>query len=128
MFGIFGTPNEVKITCKEIESEISESLAAPIIKQEAIKLAKDKSKTGYSIKKEGLSPKVLAHILITNSIQALIISGQFHVYRGTLNAVGQSMVECWDYSVNQMQKLGRYSHEEAENDKKWLRDEIQKIG
>ena len=128
MFKLFGTPKEVKETCNDIESGVLDNLAASTIKDAAIKRAKDREKTVYSIKEEGLSPKVLAHILITNSIQELVGSGQFHIYRGTLNVVGNAMVESWDHSVDQIRKLGHYSQEEADNDKRWLRDEIQKMG
>jgi hypothetical protein len=119
---------EVEETCQEIESEILDNLAAPEIKSTAIKKAKDKKKTIASINEDGLTPQLLAHILITNAIQELIGSGQYHVYRGTLNAVGNALVESWDYSVDQLEKLGRYSSEEAAEDKSWLRNEIKNMG
>ena len=128
MFELFGTPKEVKDTCYEIESGVFDNIAASAIKNAAIDLARDKEKTIYSIKEEGVSPAILAHILITNSIQELLLSGQYHVYRGILNAVGNAMVDCWDNSVDQLEILGRYSPQEAEDDKNWIRNEIKLIG
>jgi len=128
MFKLFKTPVEVKDTCYEIELGVLDNLATNIIQSGAIALAKNKKKTVHSVKKEGLSPNILAHILITNTIQVLLGSGQYHVYRGVLNAVGDTMLESWDHSVNQMESLGKYSSEEAIKDKEWLRDQIKKIG
>ena len=128
MLNLFGASKEVKETCEAIESGILGNLAASAIKSKAIEQAKDKEKTIYSIKNEGLTPQILAHILITNAIQALLGSGQYHIYRGILNTVGKAMVESWDNSVNQMEKLGRYGPEEVAEDKSWLRNEIMKMG
>jgi hypothetical protein len=128
MFNIFGLPKEVKDTCHEIESGILDNRATSTIKSAAFNLAKDKENTIYSIKNDVLTLQVLAHILITNAIQTLIGSGSYHIHRGILNFLGKEMLASWDHSVDQLERLGRHSLEEAAEDKRWLRNEIKKNG
>jgi len=112
---------------KNVQEELN-NIAFDEIKDEIIKQIKEKDKIVYSIKKEDISPRTLVFLIITNVIQSILSTGQYHVYRGTLNIIGTELLKIWDYAVNQLEKSGFHSPQAAEEDRKWIREQIKNVG
>ena len=121
---------EVKSTTSEIDAFLNQhaSLCRAIIRADATKLANIKEKTIQSIRSDGLKPDHLALILITNVLGRQLTSGQYHVRRGLLNAIGSDMLKLWSAAVSTMQQRGYYSSEEAQEDMRWIQSEINNVG
>ncbi len=123
-------PAEVKNTASEIDAFLNQhaSLCSAIIRTESTRLANIKEKTVQSIRNDGLKPDQLALILITNVLGHQLSSGQYHVHRGVLNAIGADMLKLWSAAVSTMQQRGYYSSEEAQEDMRWIQSEIKNVG
>jgi hypothetical protein len=78
----------------------------------------------YSIKMDGHTPKSLAAVLITNEIGTLLESGRFHMHRGVLSGVGESLLSAWMLASAALVTLGRVSREEVDLEFQSLRKDI----
>lgn len=126
----FFPPSEVKEVCNEVTMFMQDnsSLSKDIIQKEVLLLAKDYNKTLYSICKDKLKPDQLALILITNVLGKHLGSGHYHIYRGVVNTSGQEMLESWHAAIQTLRDKGYYSDAEAEDDNKWIEEQIKKVG
>ncbi|MBN1906329.1 MAG: hypothetical protein JW927_14655 [Deltaproteobacteria bacterium] len=111
----------------QIKKEIN-VLAFVEVESAVKELIKDTDKTNYSIDVDGLSPRTLVFLLITNVIQTLLPTGQYHIYRGTLNKQGNALLTLWDKATNELQNLNYYTEKEAQEDKTWIRTKIEAVG
>ena len=91
-------------------------------------LLKEKEKSLYSLREEGWPPNRLVLLLISNVTGELISSSQYHVYRGCLNMVGCEYLKFFNKAVSDMEKYGYISTEEAEDDRKWIKEQIEMWG
>lgn len=123
-------PFEVKVTVKEIHAflETKEWFCQDIITQQVVSLAKDAEKTVYSIRNDRMKPDQLGLLLILNVLGRHLSSGQYHIYRGVLNAVGTDMLSMWTAVVQAMEDRGYYDNAKTKEDMKWIRDGIKKVG
>ena len=86
-------------------------------------------KTKASIELDGLSPTALVCLLITNVLDEELCSGRYHIYRGTLSENGKELLRLWDYSIDRMLVEKIYEDEEkAQNEKRWIRNQIKTVG
>lgn len=127
-------PPEVKCTIEEIHAfmetytETSVPLCAPIILRDTVRLARDAEKTVYAIRIKGMKPDQLALVLISNVLARHISSGQNHTYRGALSMIGDDMLTLWSAAVAALKERGYCSDAEAEEDMRWIREQIQNAG
>jgi hypothetical protein len=119
---------ELKIIEDKITSTLFSSMAFNIIKPYVVKQIKNKEKTIYSIRNDKISPQNLVLLIITNVIAELLPTGQYHIYRGILNMEGQGLLELWHYAVDELQKSGFYTAEEAKEDNVWIEKQIKEVG
>jgi len=123
-------PFEVMVTSKEINAFLEKHafLSREIIARDTLALVKIAEKTVYSVRIDGLKPDRLALILITNVLGDHISSGRYHTYRGFLNMIGNDMLKVWHTAINTLREKGYYSESEAEDDRKWIREQIKNAG
>jgi len=55
-------------------------------------------------------------------------TGQYHVYRGVLDFVGESLLRIFDTATEKLVVGGYHSQEEAKKDKDWVREQIKGVG
>ncbi len=85
-------------------------------------------KVVHSIRVDGMTPKALVYLVITNVLDRELSSGRFHVYRGLLSGSGENLLRLWDHAVDELLKSGNHSEEDAAKDKKWIREQIRNVG
>ena len=91
-------------------------------------LVKESEKTVASINKDGLSPRVLVLLIMTNVLDPKLSFGENHVYRGSLSMLGQGLLNLWSYATDQLLEEGFFDQHEAEDQKKYINDQIKKVG
>ena len=112
---------------KEINEELNFVLPLDI-KNKILQLIKDTERTESSINTDGVSPRTLVFLLITNVLDEVLSSGQYHVYRGTLSGLGVSLKKVFTYSNSKMVSLGFQTEADAKEDNKQLDDKIKDRG
>jgi hypothetical protein len=123
-------PFEVKVTSEEISAFLTKhaNSSKSIIERGTSDLLKDVDKAIYSIRIEGVKPEHLALLLITNVTGEHLSMGNYHVYRGVLNIVGNNMLAVFSHAVQLMQERGYQSSEEADEDMQWVHRQIAGAG
>jgi len=71
-----------------------------------------------------MKPDHLALLLITNVTGEHLSLGNYHVYRGILNALGNDMLSVFTRAVDAMLRRGYHSKDDAEEDLKWVHQQI----
>lgn len=66
-----------------------------LIREDILELLADREKTTASIVEDGLDPKAVVYLLITNVTWDQLCSGQHHVYRGVLNFGGNQLLDAF---------------------------------
>ncbi|WP_435229595.1 hypothetical protein ACMAZE_12680 [Pseudopelagicola sp. nBUS_20] len=61
-------------------------------------IERQKDNTICSIKNDGMSPRALVHLLITNVVYERLIYGDLHWYRGKLNFQGNNLCALFHHS------------------------------
>jgi hypothetical protein len=112
---------------EELEVE-SANLAFGVVKPQVLQLISDEAKTVHSIKNDGLVPRSVVALLLTNVIQAILPTGQHHIYRGTLSGIGQQLLALWDFCIRELESSGYHSAAEAAKDRAWIREQIRDCG
>lgn len=98
------------------------------LKDEVLALINDRGKTTVSIDEEKMDPKALVWVLISNVADHKLCSGNFHTYRGTLNMVGQQLLQVFTTASRQMVECGMRTEAEYEADAQRLKNELASIG
>ncbi len=112
---------------EQLEQE-SGNLAFGVVKSGALQLISDEEKTVHSIRDDGLAPRTLSALLLTNVIQSVLATGQHHIYRGTLSGTGQHLLKLWDFCVAELERAGYQAAADAEKDRVWIREQVKRIG
>lgn len=89
---------------------------------------KDRDRTRASIEEDGLSPDGLVYLLTSNVANALLCSGQHHIYRGVLNMSGQELQAAFTKASEMMVQCGVHSQDDHERDMRSLKKEISEVG
>lgn len=126
------TTDEVNLCLRELNNIQSQNsdrfIAFNTIRPQVVQLINNKEKTTASICDNKISHRNLVLLLITNVIADILPSGEYHIYRGTLNILGQDLLNLFNYAVTELEKSGFHSTQEAETDKQWIKDQIQNVG
>ena len=132
LFWKFFPPLEVKATVTEIEN-FYKDCGFFIGKGLCEARAKARVKGNveiiiYAVRIEHKKPEYIALFTITNTLGELLSSGYYHFYRGHLDMVGKDMLKVWDRAIDLLHTRGYYTNEEAEEDRKWIREQIAVMG
>lgn len=106
---------------------VDNGVALNLIRNDVVVMIKDVKATNESLE-DGISPRDLVYVIITNAISDPLSHGLHHTYRGVLGFKGKYLLNLWDYSVGQMEASGFYSAEKAKSDKAWIRNRIKEVG
>ncbi|MDQ7772518.1 MAG: hypothetical protein RDU13_03225 [Elusimicrobiales bacterium] len=98
-----------------------------LIKESAIKSAKDQNKTFWSTL-EGYPIKTIALLLVSNAIMDSLVSGEYHIYRGKLSMAGEGLKNGYVYINSELIKLGYQTKESAQKDLHSLESQIRQMG
>ena len=68
--------------------------------------------------------------MILNISGDMVESGQHHIYRGVINPMGpgQNLLKIFDSAMDELVKLGDTDKENAETQKKAIRENIKNVG
>ncbi|WP_420396865.1 hypothetical protein [Nioella sp.] len=118
----FNKPKEVRaaVAALEIEAEKYKEAVNALFGVEAVlpqvkAVIEDQAdKTVHSIKSDGISPRALVHLIISNIVYERLTSGALHVYRGTLSKEGSDMLKVFRFSSEVLVTEGLQSAAEAE--------------
>ena len=80
--------------------------------------------------RKGYSVRKYVYSMIANISGDMIESGEYHIYRGVLNPIGpgQNLLRIFDFAVDELVKLGDIDKENAEAQKKAIRENIKGVG
>lgn len=126
-------PREVRWTLRALQtciwsgpSELYE-LRGPIAERCKHRI-RNADKTCYSIRVDGYSPQSLALFIATDVTESLILSGQFHSYRGILSGEGHGLKRLLYHFYNLQLEAGILSSEELDQTKASIQEGISAIG
>lgn len=126
-------PSELKRAFKALD-EVEERLDYNPVYSFVIQYVK---KNVYKCKKEivqlfneGESPEKWAYTAIANVSGDFLESGQFHLYRGVLNPIGQGieLLKLFDMCVDKLVEIGSINYCEAKEQKNGMRNCIKNNG
>lgn len=128
-------PQEVKDTLAALDVVLNEIAGKGVlvlpdsVKTSVIKtVTEGEEKTIASIKQDGLSPRTLALLLLSNVLGSHLASGQFHIYRGVLSMPGTEMLKAFRFIVEELVKTGYHTNEAVQEDMEWVQRQIQNAG
>ena len=125
-------PYEYKVTVEQILKFTNKPIGIYginiIAREKAINLAKNYSKTVYSIRATHLKPDQLALLLLFNVLTREIESGWNHIYRGILSDAGREMLSMWHMICIEQIRLGYSTQADYENDLEGLIKQIKEMG
>ena len=113
---------------KAIEAEHSEIAMLGLSKKVRGILTKGADQTKISIREEGLSPKGLVWMLVSNVIDPELSYGHHHIYRGVLGMRGKALLALWDTACAKMTSLGVHDAAEEAKEKAYIRRQIAAVG
>ena len=128
--GLF-RPKEVKaaLLTLDIVQQRAPNSAFALIKNDIRHLLVDQAdKTVHSIREDRLSCETLIHLLMTNVLARHLCSGAYHTYRCILSMQGEHLLKLWDYAVEQLLESGFYDQSKADDEERWVRAEMKKVG
>ena len=97
-------------------------------KLSALHMAKDADRAKYSIRVNQMKPKQLALLLITNVAWNELASGNYHIYRGVLNVIGNEYLRVFKVALSSSLELGYIDSDEYRDDLKKLEMAIKEVG
>ena len=113
----------------ELCYEFDTHLSFEMVKKQAEKMVlANKSKLKEIMIKNNISPKRTAYSWINNVSGDMLESGEYHIYRGTLNQIGDELLKIFDISTDELVKLGDMDKERAYKQKENIRENMKSIG
>lgn len=91
-------------------------------------ILKNKNEIIKIINEQNISPRRTACSWINNVAGDSLEGGQYHVYRGVLNFVGEAYLKIYDKSTDILLEVGEMSKESAEQHKQDIRACIKRAG
>ena len=130
---VFGKiPKEAAETLAQlnsIEKEIGHNLAYNTAKKRISDMIKESPlKVGLTMKEQNTSPRGVALVLLLKVSGDMAASGQYHVYRGTLNTMGDECLRLWGFAAKELVGIGCSTQQEIDDVKKDLWAEIKQCG
>ncbi|MBN2883834.1 MAG: hypothetical protein JXN10_09915 [Clostridia bacterium] len=80
------------------------------------------------IRDSGKHPRIWVYSMICNISGDYAESGQYHIYRGVLNPLGEKFLEIHDEAMKELVKLKEITEEVAMDQKSKLREGIASVG
>ena len=80
------------------------------------------------IKEEKITPRNFIYAQISSLALDYILSGWYCIYRGTLSAEGLELKNLFLYINSEQERLGDITKETADDNVKYLEEELRKIG
>lgn len=79
---------------------------------------------------KGRSVRKYIYSMIANISGDMVESGQYHIYRGVINPMGpgQNLLKIFDSAMEELIELGDTDRENAETQKKVIRENIKNVG
>ena len=79
---------------------------------------------------KGRSVRKYVYSMIANTSGDMVESGQYHIYRGILNPMGpgEDLLKIFDSAMDELVRLGDTDKENAEEQKKAVRKNMQNMG
>lgn len=83
-----------------------------------------------SMVEKGVSPRQQVYFAIANLAGDYLESGNYHIYRGTLNpmGIGNDILRLFDMSIDNLLKESAINQEEAKAQKSEIREIIKNVG
>jgi hypothetical protein len=91
-------------------------------------LLKDKKEIAKIISQDGISPHEIVYFGINNNVREMLESGQYHVYRGVLNFMGNYFLNAFCISMDELVKMGAVSKDDGEEYKSIVKDNMNQMG
>lgn len=120
----------VLATLDELDSEFNKFLMFPEVKSRVKEtlLKNDKHITNIMIEQD-IKPLRTAYSWINNVSGDMIESGEYHIYRGTLNPMtGDELLQIFDISTDKLFEIGDMDKEKASKHKEDIRRNIKSMG
>jgi hypothetical protein len=111
---------------REIEAE--NLPAFDMMQRELVALVQDREKTTISIVTEGMHPKGLVFLLISNIAYRELTSGTHHIYRGALSMQGQMFRQAFETATRRMVIFRLHDKAKCEQDLKDIAGVIASAG
>jgi hypothetical protein len=78
--------------------------------------------------RDNVSPIRAAFSWINNISGDMLESGQYHIYRGTLDLMGKELLEIFDISTDKLVEVGDMNKDRGEQHKQDIRRRIKSVG
>lgn len=129
----FLKPREVRWTLKELDDCLwsgPNSLydLRTVIAEQCKRFIRFSDKTCYAIRVNGHTPRTLALVIAVNVTQDLLLSGDYHKYRGILSGSGHSLKQTLYHLMKLQLEVGAVTSDEVEQAKREIETEILAIG
>lgn len=117
-----------EIDFAEVELNENTPFIPPELITEARRLLSDVEKTTHTVRVDGVSPRNVAWLVISNVSGNMLASGQHHVYRGVLSMTGTALKQTFLLAVKRLQQNGYHDEDRAKEDVHWLNERIEEAG
>lgn len=115
----------------ELDFEFKEYSSFENVKKIAEKIIiNNKEKIRKIMARDNISPRRTAYSWINNVSGDMLESGQYHIYRGTLNPMGpgNELLKIFDVSTDKLVEVGDMDKDKAKQHKKNIRNRISSVG
>jgi hypothetical protein len=112
----------------DIEKEINTEMGFFVFDKVRKILRAEKEKTIASIEVDKLTAHALIYLITGNVVYDEIMTGNYHVHRGTLSMLGQNLREIWDKIRSGTIHYGLQTVNEFDEDTRRLDEEISLMG
>lgn len=123
-------PIEVTATKKDVVAFLNQhaGMSQQELHANTNRLLNDCERVIYSIRCDKMKPAHLALLLITKAADFGIQSGQYHVYRGVLDIVGNDMLKVFILASKAMEEHGFQPSAETTKDLAWIYSQVRELG
>ena len=113
----------------ELCYEFDTYLSFEMVKKQAEKMVlANKGKLKEIMIESNISPKRTAYSWVNNLSGDMLESGEYHIYRGRLNQIGDELLKIFDISTDELVKLGDIDKEKAYKQKENIGENIKSTG
>ena len=101
-----------------------------LVREQIEKGINENTKQFLEVVQKWRSVRKYVYSMIANISGDMVESGQYHIYRGVLNPMGpgQNLLKIFDSAMDELVKLGDTDKENAEKQKKAIRENIKGVG
>ncbi len=117
---------EIQVALDEF-AKLEQTDGINLIRDQVTAMLRD-ARTVVSIREEGMAPRDLVLLVISNIAGAELSSGRYHAYRGMLAVSGQRLRKAFTFAVAGLEKSGFHSAAESTKDYDWLAEQIKQVG